>query len=302
MTGAAVWDASATPSDASSNGDLRVQAVFEVLGTRIRVVTASVELLRSWLTVYGAFRVPPGPAEVTVTVTGAGGAEVPRAAEVTVTAGGQVHPWRGQQPLFPPLWAPPLDRWVYLKGTVVGRAGQAVVLSGPDDTTTLLAVAMVARGTWLLAERTVPLDPGDLLVAPFPQALRLRRRALELLSIDPAHTALVPFRTAGGAVEWQAEPEALLGARPARVAAEVAALVFLPAGVQAGARHAAPSLDPLRPGEALLRLVSCLGQVPRDFEAGMDALVRLCARVPAYTFQPGPPGPSAELLDGALLA
>ena len=52
-------------------------------------------------------------------------------------------------------------------------------------------------------DQDLRLDPRDLLLAPFPKTLRLRREVLAQLSIDPAHPALIPFRTQAGTVEWR---------------------------------------------------------------------------------------------------
>jgi hypothetical protein len=51
-----------------------------------------------------------------------------------------------------------------------------------------------------------------------------------------------------------------------------------------------------------MRLAAQLRRVPDDFQAGMEALVRLCGRTPAYRLWPGPPTSSAQLLDQTLLA
>ncbi|HYY82275.1 MAG TPA: hypothetical protein VFD04_24280 [Actinomycetes bacterium] len=292
-----------------------VQAMFEILGAKIHVISASVGLLRRWVTLYEAFRTRPGVADITVAVGCHGDADEPRPGEAVVIVGDAVRPWTGAEPLFPPLWVPPLDRWLHLRGTAVGRAGQAVLLlSRPNAGKTLLAVALVARGAWLLADELVPLDPADLLVAPFPKSLRLRRGALELLGIDLAHPALLPFRAADGGIEWRAEPGSLFGARSSRVAADVGALVFLEHHGDAGANgadrngggasdpSAVARLDPLRPREALARLATQLHQAPKDFQVGMEALVRLCNRAPAYSLVPAHPAASARLLDEALLA
>lgn len=298
-----------------AGGEPSAQAMFDILGARIRVVSASTGLLRRWATLYEAFRARPGLADITVVVRDSA-TEDPPPGEAVVIVGDTVKPWTGTEPLFPPLWEPPLDRWLPLRGTAVGRAGQAVLLlSGPNAGKTLLAVALVARGAWLLADELVPLDPADLLVAPFPKSLRLRREALSLLGIDPAHPALLPFRADHGEIEWRAEPGRLLGARSSRLAADAGALVFLePRGdANGGSRHgdrdggrdAVPMarLEPLRPREALARLARLLHRVPTDFQAGMEALVRLCDRAPAYSLAPAAhPAESARLLDEALLA
>jgi hypothetical protein len=283
-----------------------VQAMFEMLGARIHVISASVGLLRRWTTLYGGFRTRPGLADITIAVGCHSDIDEPRPGEAVVIVGDAVKPWTGAEPLFPPLWVPPLDRWLHLRGTAVGRAGQAVLLlSRPSAGKTLLALALVARGAWLLADELVPLDPADLLVAPFPKALRLRREELEVLGIDLAHPALVPFRAADGGIEWRADPSGLFGPRSSRVAADVGALVFLePRGDRDGAAAAAPTayLEPLRPREALARLAAQLHRAPKDFQAGMEALVRLCDRAPAYSLVPANPAASARLLDEALLA
>jgi hypothetical protein len=276
-----------------------VQAMFEILDTRVLVISASVGAVRRWSILYQAFRARPGPADITVVVGSCGDAEQPRSGEAAVIVGDVVVPWTGAEPLFPPLWAPPLDRWVYLRGTAVGRAGQAVVLlSRADAQRRLLALAMVARGAWLLADEVVPLDPGDLLVAPFPKALRLGREALGMLGIDLGHPALTPFRTRDGGVKWLANPETLLRTRSARVAADAGAIVV----VEPADPEDEPRLEPLAPRDALRRLAGQLRRVPEDFQTGMEALVRLCGRTPAYQFWPGSPTSGASLLDETLLA
>jgi hypothetical protein len=288
------------------------QAMFEMLGARIHVISASTGLLRRWATLYEAFRTRPGRADITVAVGFGDGTDEPRPGEAVVIVGDAVRPWNGDEPLLPPLWVPPLDRWLPLRGTAVGRAGQAVLLlSRPNAGKTLLAVALVARGAWLLADELVPLDPDDLLVAPFPKSLRLRREALRLLGIDLAHPALLPFRAADGEVEWRAEPGGLLGARSSRLAADVGALVFLEPRDASGRggrdldgaedAGAKPRLEPLRPREALARLAAQLHRAPTDFQAGMETLVRLCDRAPAYSLTGAHPAWSARLVDEELL-
>jgi hypothetical protein len=297
-----------------ASGEPSVQAMFEILGAKIHVISASAGLLRRWAELYEAFRTRPGAADITVAVGCRSDTDGPRPGEAVVIVGDAVKPWTGAEPLFPPLWVPPLDRWLHLRGTAVGRAGQAVLLlSRPNAGKTLLAVALVARGAWLLADELVPLDPADLLVAPFPKSLRLRREAMGLLGIDLAHPALLPFRAADGEIEWRAEPGGLLGARSSRLAADVGALVFLEPRDNANANRggdrdgaedagAMARLEPLRPREALARLAAQLHRVPKDFQAGMEALVRLCDRAPAYSLVAAHPAASARLLDEALLA
>jgi hypothetical protein len=278
--------------------DTSVQAMFEILDARIRVISSSVNLLREWSMLYAAFRVRPAAADITVAVGSPNDSDHPRPGEAAVIVGDLVRPWTGEEPLFPPLWVPPLDGWLCLRGTAVGRAGEAVLLlSEQRPGRTLLSVAMLARGAWLLADEIVPLDLEDLLVAPFPKALLLDREALGLLGIDLAHPALVPFRTAAGEVEWRAEPQLLLGAHASRVAADAGALVFLESAGTSGR----PRLMPLARREALGRLCAQLHRVPARFQAGMDALVRLCTRTPTYTLAPGSPEASARLLDEELL-
>jgi hypothetical protein len=272
------------------------EVMFRFLETDVRVVSANVGLLQHWAAVYGAFRAPPGPAAITLRVHGVDGAPTP--GHVTIQSEQGLWRWQGRGEVLPPLATPPLDRWVPLQGTAVSRAGQAVLLvGGPRTGKTVLAMSMVARGASLLADGLLPLDPGDLLVAPFPKAVRLRREALSLLSIEPAHQALTPFRTWAGAVEWRADPRALLGPRAGRAAAEVAGIVFL----QTAARAEEPRLVPVRPDQALLRLGRHLSQPPADPDATRHALAKLCRQVPAYTLVAGPPARGAELV-GQLLA
>jgi hypothetical protein len=294
MTDAALLAAGAA---ATATEEPSAHAMFGILGTRVRVISASVGLLWRWSTVYEAFRTRPGPADVTVAVGSGGDTEEPRAGEAAVVVDHTVRLWTGAEELFPPLWVPPLDRWLVLRGAAVGRAGQAVlVLAEEDAGRTLLAAATVARGAWPLANGLVPVDPDDLLVAPFPEALRLGREALAQLRVDLAHPALVPVRTPAGGIEWRAQPDALLGSGWSPVAAAAAALVFLePSGVERR-----PRLTALRPREALTRLTAHLHRMPADFQASMDALVRLCGRTPAYTLAPGPPGPTAAALETLL--
>ena len=288
-----------TRSQVQADGDsLSVETMFRFLGVDVRVLSANVGLVQHWAAVYSAFRVPPGPARITVRVYGpAEGPPVP--GQVTIESDGKLRTWRGNEAIFPPLATPPLDRWVYLHGVVVGRAGQAVlVVSGPGSGLTLLAMSVVAQGAWLLADGIVPLDPADLLLAPFPKAIRLRRAALTLLAIDQAHPALTPFRTQDGAVEWRADPRALLGSRAARVPAGTGAIVFL----NPTARTGDPHLEPVRSEQALLRLLGHLHQPAVDPGATETALAKLCRQVPAYTLRAGQPAATARLIHEALLA
>ena len=272
------------------------EAMFRFLGTGVRVVSANVGLLRHWAAMYGAFRVPPGPAAVTVYVHDqSDGPPVP--GRVTIEAGGVRQIWSGDGEVFPPLGVSPLDRWIYLRGAAVGRAGQAVLLlAGPQTGKTVLALSVVARGAMLLADELLPLDPFDLLLAPFPKALRFRREALSLLSINLADPALTPYRTRSGAVEWRADPHALLGSRTGRAAAEVGAIVLLD-GI---AQTAEPRLDQVRPDQALPGLLGHLHQPPGSPDDAERALRRLCRQVPAYRLTAGPPPATARLLDQLL--
>jgi hypothetical protein len=74
-------------------------------------------------------------------------------------------------------------------------------------------------------------------------------------------------------------------------------LVFL----ESSGADGRPRLAPLARREALERLCAQLHRVPARFQAGMEALVRLCARAPTYTFAPGSPESSARLVDEELL-
>jgi hypothetical protein len=107
----------------------------------------------------------------------------------------------------------------------------------------------------------------------------------------------MPFRTPAGEVEWRADPQLLLGAHAARVAADVGALVFL----ESIGTNGRPQLAPLTRREALGRLCAHLHRMPVRFQVGMDALVQLCRRTPTYTLAPGSPERSARLLDEELL-
>ena len=275
-----------------------VETMFRFLGVDLRVLSANVGLVQHWAAMYGAFRAPPAAAGITVRVHGpAAGAPVP--GQVTIESDGMLRTWYGDEALLPPLATPPLDHWVYLHGAVVGRAGQAVlVVGGPGAGLTLLAMSVVAQGAWLLADGIVPLDPVDLLLAPFPKAIRLRREALSLLAIDQAHPALTPFRTQEGAVEWRADPRALLGSRAARVPAGAGAVVFLNPTTRTGEPH----LEPVHPEQAFLRLLGHLHQPPADPGATERALTKLCGQAPAYTLRAGPPTATARLVHELLLA
>jgi hypothetical protein len=275
-----------------------VETMFRFLGVDVRVRSANVGLVQHWSAVYAPFRAPPGPAAITVEVHAtAEGPPVP--GQVTIESGGIRRTWYGKEAVLPPLTTPPLDRWLYLHGTAVGRAGQAVLILGRAGTgLTLLALSVVARGAWLLADEIVPLDCGDLLIAPFPKAIRLHREILSLLAINQAHPALTPFRTRAGTVEWRAEPRAFLGSRSARVPAGIGAIVFLDAAARAGEPH----LRPLGPEDALVRFLHhYLYQPPADPQATEKALTKLCRQAPAHVLTPGPPAATAQLIDDALL-
>lgn len=271
------------------------EVMFRFLGTGVRVVSENVGLLRHWAAVYGAFRISPGPAAVTVHVHDRGdGPPVP--GRVTIEAEGVRRIWWGNGEVLPPLTIPPLDRWVYLRAAAVCRAGRAVVIvAGPRAGKTVLALSTVARGASLQADELLPLDPSDLLLTPFPKAVRLRQEALSLLSIEPAHPALTPFRTLSGALEWRADPHALLGSRIGRAAAEIGGIVLL-----GPARAAEPRLEEVRPDQALPRLLKGVYQPLSDAAGTERALRRLCRQVPAYALTAGPPPATARLLDELL--
>jgi hypothetical protein len=282
-----------------SDGSPAVEAMFRFLGTGVRVESASVGLLQHWTTIYGAFRVAPGPAEITVRVHRDGDGP-PAPGGVTIERDGVRRVWRGRGAVLPPLDTPPLDRWTYLHGAAVSRAGHAVVLlGGPGAGKTPLALSVAARGARLLADGLLPLDSADKLVAPFPEALRLRREELALLSIDPAHTALMPFRTTVGTIEWRADPGRLLGSRAATVTAGVTAIVVLDPAP--GGRGRAPRLAPLPAGQVLPRLQRHRYR-PQGLEAIAPIPAGLCRDVPAYTLTVGSVTAAARLLDEDLLA
>jgi hypothetical protein len=284
--------------EADSFGLIAVEAMFRFLGTDVRVMSESVALLQHWTAMYGAFRIPPAPAEITVRVHGAADT-APAPGQVTIEREGVRRVWNGGGAVLPPLAMPPLDRWVYLHGAAVGRAGQAVLLLGePRAGKTLVGLSVVARGARLLGDGLLPLDPGDLLLAPFPEAVRLRREELSLLSIDPAHPALVPFHDAHRAIRWRADPRALLGLRAGRVAAGVAAIVFLEpaAGVHT------PSLERLPCGEALGRLLRYVDRRSAAREGTEAVLSGLSRQVPAYTLVASPLDAAARAIDEVLLA
>src|SRR5687767_7436069 len=107
--------------------------MFQFLGTDVRVVSASVRVLQDWTARYGAFRVFPGPAEITVRVHRPDDA-APAPGQVTIEWRGRSRTWQGDEPVLPPVAIPPLDRWTYLHGAAVGRAGHAVLLLGGPGT------------------------------------------------------------------------------------------------------------------------------------------------------------------------
>jgi hypothetical protein len=278
-----------------ADGGPAVEVMFRFLGAGVRVRSSSVALLQHWTSRYGAFRVPPGPAAITVWAHGDREGR-PLPGRVTIEGPGVRVVWQGDGEILPPLGVPPLSAWMFLEGAAVARAGQAVMLvGGAGAGKTLLAVCAVAMGGSLLADGLLPLDPRDLLLAPFPEALRLRHAELALLGIDPAHPALVPFRAAAGTVEWRADPVALLGPRSARLAAEVAAIVFLE---PAAARE---RLRPLPAEQALPRLLRCLRRPQSGRAEAERRLGRLCQRTPAYLLTPGMPDTTARLLHRQLL-
>jgi len=253
-------------------------------------------VLQDWTARYGAFRVFPGPAEITVRVHRADDA-APAPGQVTIEWRGRARTWQGDEPVLPPVATPPLDRWTYLHGAAVGRAGHAVLLLGGSGMgKTLLALSAVAGGANLLGDGLLPLDEGDMLLAPFLEAIRLRREELDQLGIDPAHPALFPLRTPAGAVEWRADPRGLLGQRAARVAAGIAAVVFLQPATLAGE----PRLEPISPADALQRLHRSLHRPIPDLGRTRPALVRVSQQVPAFTLDPGLPTQAARLLDPLL--
>jgi hypothetical protein len=273
-----------------------VETMFRFLDVGVRVQSANVELVQHWAAVYNLFRSPPGPAAITVQVHGPSEGP-PAPGQVTIETDGVRRTWQGDEAVLPPLSTPPLDRWVYLHGVAVGRAGQAVlVVGGSGAGLTLFAMSVVARGAWLLADGIVPLDPVDLLIAPFPKAIRLRRDVLASLGIDQAHPALTPFRTRAGTVEWRADPRALLGPRSARVPAGIGAIVFLDPTMRVGE----PRLRPLGPEEATMRLLGHLYQRPADPDATDMVLRKLSRQAPAHLLAGSPPAATARLVHNLL--
>jgi hypothetical protein len=285
----------ARPGIDPDDSEVPVEAMFQFLGAGVRVISASVEVLRRWTARYGAFRVPPVPADITVQVHVATDTLVP--GQVTIERDGLREVWRGMGPVLPPLATPPLDRWTWLHGAAVTRSGHAVVLlGGRQSGTTLLALSAVALGAKLLGDGALPLDPTELLVAPFPEALRLRREDLAQLAIDPAHPALVPSRTPARAVEWEADPAGLLGQRVGRVAAEATTVVVL----QPTSWMGEPRLEPLSPGPALRLAQRHLYQPGPDPGRARPTLSRLCHQTPVFALTPGRPDRTARLLDTLL--
>jgi hypothetical protein len=273
-----------------------VEAMFRFLGTDVRVVSASVRILQDWTTRYGAFRVLPGPAEILVRVHREDDTD-PAPGQVTIEWGGRSRTWQGGEPVLPPVATPPLDRWTYLYGAAVGRAGHAVLILGePGAGKTLLALSTVARGAKLLADGLVPLDDGDMLLAPFLEAIRLQRDELDQLGIDPAHPALTPWRTPIGGVEWRADPAGLLGQRASQVAAGIAAVVFLE---QTASVHE-PRLVRIPPADALQRLRSSLYRPVLELARSRPALAKLSQQAPAFVLDAGPQHQTAGLLHGLL--
>ena len=117
------------PEEGPDDAPLPVEAMFRVLGTDVRVVSASVGVLHRWTASYGAFRIQPGPAEITVRVHGEED-HTPRPGQVMIESGGLRRTWQGTSTVLPPLTTPPLDRWTYLHGAAVGRAGHAILILG----------------------------------------------------------------------------------------------------------------------------------------------------------------------------
>ena len=274
-----------------------VEAMFRFLGTDVRVISASVRILQNWTSRYGAFRVLPGPAEILIRVHREDDTD-PAPGQVTIEWGGRSRTWQGGEPVLPPVATPPLDRWTYLHGAAVGRAGHAVLILGePGTGKTLLALSTVARGAKLLADGLVPLDDGDMLLAPFLEAIRLRRDELDRLRIDPAHPALTPWPTPTGGVEWRADPVRLLGQRAAQVAAGIAAVVFLQ---QAPAVHE-PRLVRIPPADALQRLRSSVYRPVPDLARSRPALAKLSQQAPAFVLHAESQLHTARLLDELLI-
>src|SRR5512144_3296179 len=143
--------------DAADGEDALAEAGFRFLGVDVHVFSSSVRQLQYWSAVFAAFRAAPGPEAIRIRVAGPLGGPGPRP---LIEANGQVREWNGSEELLPPLAVPPFNRWLYLSGAVVGRAGHAVlILAGPGTGRTSLVVAAVARGAWLLADGLVPLAP-----------------------------------------------------------------------------------------------------------------------------------------------
>ncbi len=275
-------------------GSMLAEATYDFLGTRVLVRSAIVDVIQYWNAVFADFRTADADPDVMVCIQDWPGS----APCVTVTEGYTTATWDGREPLMPPMRRGGMERWLYLQAAAFGHDGHAVlVLGGAASGKTTLAVAAVASGATLVADGVVPVDPGDLLLLPFPKALRLRLDALCLLGISLSNPSVAPFRTRAGSVEWRARPRELLGQRAARTASDVAAVILL----DSDDRASAPSLRRLGDDETFEALIRHLDQRPNDSEVATDAFVRMCRRVPGYALTAGQPTETVALLDELLV-
>lgn len=278
-----------TASDERADDRLLLEARFRFLDAHVRLLCNSLSLLQHWNSVYSAFRTDLPLTDVTVRVRAGLGDELEAWFEVS----GLQRTWDGRETILPPVGLPPLNRYLWLQATAVTRSGHSLLLvGGPKTGKTALAIACLASGARLLSDGFTPLDPADLLVLPFPKALRLPRGVLRLLDIDPTHPALTPFQTRTGEIEWRAPATGLPGHQASNVAADVAAIIVLESAVVVDT----PRLVPLTPADAFASLVRHLQQRPYSAVRATDALVRLSRRAPAYTLELGEPRRTADVL------
>lgn len=172
-------------------------------------------------------------------------------------------------------------RWLILHAAVLARNGRALILPGePGAGKSTLTALLSHLGGWrLLSDEQTILVPETGEVLPIPRPISLKNQSIDVVRHwIPQARITEPVQDTGKGVVAHVKPPAEAVAAMADVA--LPAWIVFPryqAGVEA-------SLDPVSPGNALLRLVDQSFNYQLHGERGFECLADLVGRCPAFEF------------------
>ena len=161
---------------------------------------------------------------------------------------------------------------LFLHAAAVASKGRVAVLAAaPNTGKSTLALAVLALGLEYLSDELAPIDPASLVVEPYPRALCLKTAVPEPLvvpvgAVSDGRRLLVPFEAAS----------------PVPGGYRLAALVFLDRDAPGG-----PALSPLTSAAAAAHVMRHALNPSAHADEGLDAAVRLAARVPSFGLATG---------------